>query len=90
MLEKRRTILFKFFKKSGEKVKLEEPNMRLINDEVDLLCHSIRREFERYEDDGILEIENLQKWLDRIEDLAFKIDDYEEETAQEDQDDGFS
>jgi len=71
-------------------VKLEEPDMSLINNEVDTLCHSIRREFERYEDDGILEIDRIQKWLDKIEDLAFKIDDYEEETAHEDQDDRFS
>ena len=67
---------------SSENIKLEEPDMRLINDEVDLLCHSVRREFERYEDDGILEVESIQKWLDKIEDLAFKIDDYEEETAE--------
>ena len=68
---------------SSENTEIEEPNMRLINDEVDTLCHSVRREFERYEDDGILEIESIQKWLDKIEDLAFKIDDYEEETAVE-------
>jgi len=74
--------LFKFFKKSGEKVKLEEPDMRSINNEVDTLCHSVRREFERYEDDGIFEIETLQKWLDKIEDQAFKIDNYEEENAE--------
>ena len=65
-----------------EKIKIEEPDMRSINNEVDTLCHSVRREFERYEDDGIFEIEMLQKWLDKIEDQAFKIDDYEEEMAE--------
>jgi len=65
-----------------EKIKIEEPDMRLINTEVDALCHSIRREFERYEDDGIFEIERIQNSLDKIEDLAFKIDDYEEEMAE--------
>jgi len=66
----------------SEYTEIEEPDMRLINEEVDTLCHSVRREFERYEDDGILEIESIQKWLDKIEDLAFKIDDYEEETTE--------
>lgn len=68
---------------SYQSTKIEEPDMRLINNDVDTLCHSIRREFERYEDDGIFEIERLQKWLDKIEDLAFKIDDYEEQNAAE-------
>ena len=62
-----------------------EPDMRSINNEVDTLCHSVRREFERYEDDGIFEIDRLQSWLDKIEDIAFKIDDYEEQIGQEDQ-----
>jgi len=70
---------------SFENTEIEEPNMRLINDEVDILCHSVRIEFERYENDGIFEIERLQEWLDKIEDLAFRIDDYEEENAVEDE-----
>ena len=73
---------------SPEYNEIQEPNMRLINDEVDILCHSVRIEFERYENDGIFEIERLQEWLDKIEDLAFKIDDYEEETAVDDDDNG--
>ena len=73
---------------NSENTDIEEPNMRLINDEVDILCHSVRIEFERYENDGIFEIERLQEWLDKIEDLAFRIDDYEEENAVEDDDNG--
>ena len=71
---------------SSVNTEIEEPNMRLINDDVDILCHSVRIEFERYENDGIFEIERLQEWLDKIEDLAFRIDDYEEETAVKDDD----
>jgi len=66
-----------------EKIKIEEPDMRLINNEIDTLCHSIRREFERYEDDGIFEIDRVYKSTEKIEDLARKIDDYEEEMAEE-------
>ncbi|MCH7648520.1 MAG: hypothetical protein IIA83_07935 [Thaumarchaeota archaeon] len=76
--------LKEIFSTNYETMKIEEPDMRLINDEVDTLCHSVRREFERYEDDGIFEIDRIQKWLDQIEDLAFKIDDYEEKTAGKD------
>ena len=76
-------LIVTIFRIPSEKIEIVEPDMRLINDEVDTLCHSVRREFERYDDDGILEIESIQKWLDKIEDLAFKIDDYEEETAVE-------
>ena len=71
------------FSSTYQNMKIEEPDMRSINNEVDTLCHSVRREFERYEDDGIFEIDRLQSWLDKIEDTAFKIDDYEEETAEE-------
>ena len=71
---------------SYPETEIEEPNMSIINNEVDILCHSVRIEFERYENDGIFEIERLQEWLDKIEDLAFKIDDYEEETAVEEDD----
>ena len=65
-----------------EKV-IQEPDMRLIIFEVDILCHSIRREFERYENDGIFEIDKLYKRLDKIEDYANKIDEYEEQFAEE-------
>jgi len=65
-----------------ENVKIKEPDMRLIIFEVDILCHSIRREFERYEDEGIFEIDKLYKRLDKIEDYANKIEDYEEQFAE--------
>lgn len=65
----------------SENMKIKEPDMRLIIDEVDDACHSIRREFERYDDECIFEIDRVYKFLDRIERVANKIDDYEEEMA---------
>ena len=78
--------IFKKFRDSWlsryENMKIKEPDMRSILYDVDTLCHSIRREFERYDDEGIFEIDRVQKWLDKIEDQAFKIDDYEGEIAE--------
>jgi len=63
-------------------VKIKEPDMRTIIFDVDTSCQSIRREFELYEEEGFFDIDRLYKCLDKIENHANNIDDYEEKMEE--------
>jgi len=67
----------------SENMKIIEPNMRTIIFDVDTSCQSIRREFELYEEEGFFDIDRIYKCLDKIENHANKIDEYEEGMAED-------
>ena len=81
-------ILKKFkvtFLSKSEIEKNKEPDMRTIISDVDISCHSIRREFELYEEEGFFDLDKVYDCLDKIEDHAKKIDDYEEKMGDDEE-----